>query len=804
MQLIDLEIPRESISSAIQSHIDKRLETADMHWRQAMANETSAGHESSLIDDEEWSKVLPAMISVGAIQNLKGKRDSAPCFFEGRETPALIDLRNRSAVLHHGVNLNEVMAEVLQRYLLALVMRLDPSVVQCTIIDQRDFGSAFSIASSVLNNPRIITDRHGVEQLFRELIEELTKRNRIRGHSFQFIHDYNRVHGDSSVPYHFILIASYEEDLNTETKATLARMLANDNAARAGIHFLILHQTRNSFDTVKEAFPSLPTLVATRRSKGPVILQVEDSEGLNSEDPMFSSQLSVVPHTDKAGLDALVERARRHVFTRRQENVTIPLPTSDEWETQAWKKNSANGLEAIIGKSGGQLVTFRLGAPELVHSALVGGTVGTGKTNLLHAIIVQCLANYSPDELRLSLLDYKSGTEFNVYSDVPHLYALSLGSRTKFGTDLLLHFEQEIDRRSILFKAASVNSLAGYRDKTGKFLPRHLVVIDEFQRLLGHRQLGNDAKAWLDDLIRRGRSYGFTFILSSQTLKDGSLQASTKSSIGCRVCLKLSYSDCMDFLSTENNIPSRFQEPGQAVLNNQEGRLEGNLEFRVAYYPEKRIAEFCERIATLRNPDSQAPYIYKDDDGHPKATLSLPAESDAVIIGVEEGIPPNVLCFSLDPSKGPVFCCGSGELKSQFEANLEDEIARLGCNKREVDGTSLSALIQELGTLNGQLPGVQLLILRLRQRDTVNSAIQNATKQLITSAPTKLLLMIETPSAFSDLYLDRNAAELLICLDQRSYARFGNGSELTGQAASIALFYPGESNAAIVKIPQIH
>jgi hypothetical protein len=511
----------------------------------------------------------------------------------------------------------------------------------------------------------------------------------------------------------------------------------------------------------------------------------------------------VIPHTDKAGLDSLVERARRHAFTRRQESVTIPLPSSEEWEIQAWKKNSSNGLEVIIGKSGGQLVTFRLGAPEVVHSALVGGTVGTGKTNLLHAIIVQCLANYSPEELRLSLLDYKSGTEFNVYSDVPHLYALSLGSRTKFGTDLLFHFKQELEKRSLLFKAASVSSLAGYREKTGKVLPRHLVVIDEFQVLLGHRQLGNDAKAWLEDLIRRGRSYGFTFILSSQTLKDGSLQGSTKSSIGCRVCLKLSNSDCMDFLSTENTIPSRFQEVGQAVLNNQEGRLEGNLEFRVAYYTEKRIADFCERITALHNLDIPPPYIYKDDDGHPKTTLNLPTGPDTVLIGVEEGIPPNMHSFSLDPSKGPVFCCGAGELRTQFERNLEDEISRLSCNKREVDGTSLIALIQELGTLNYQLPNVQLLIVRLRQRDAVNSSIQNATRELITSASTKLLLLIETPSAFSDLYLDRNAAELLICLDQRSYAKFGYGSELTGQAASIALFYPGESNATIVKIPQI-
>jgi hypothetical protein len=804
MQLIDFEISGESIGSAIERHIASRLETADSEWRHAMGIQTSDIQGSAFKDEEDWAKVLPVMVSVGEISPLDARNAREHPFLKARGTPALIDLRNRSAVLHHGGNLNEAMAEVLQRYLLELVARLDPSVVQCTIIDQRDFGSAFAIAGSVLKNPRVITDRHGVEQLFRELIEELTKRNQVRGHSFQYIYDYNRVHGDSSVPYHFVLIASYEEDLNTETQATLARMLANDNAARAGIHFLILHQKRESIDAIKEKFPSLPTLVASRSGNGPVRLQVVDPEGLNTQEAAFARQLAVVPHSDKAGLDALVERVRRHMHTRRLESVSIALPTSDEWQTLAWKKNSADGLEVVIGKSAGQLVNFRLGAPEIVHNALVGGAVGTGKTNLLHAIIVQCLAHYSPDELRLSLLDYKSGTEFNVYEKVPHLYALSLGSRTKFGTDLLLHFKQELERRAVLFKAAGVASLAGYREKTGEVLPRHLVVIDEFQVLLGHRQLGPDAKAGLEDLIRRGRSFGFNFILSSQTLKDASLQGATKSNIGCRICLKLSDSDCMEFLSTENTVPSRFQEVGQAVLNNQEGRLAGNLEFRAAYYPEGRIAEFCERIAAHRKPGSHAPYLYKDDDGYSKVNLELPTEPDSMVIGIEEGIPPVLHRFHLDSTKGPVFGVGSGELKVQFEANLKDEILRLGCSTREVDGKTLSTLVQELDTTDGQLPDVHMLIVRLRQRDAVNSSIQNAVRRLVTSAPTKLLMLIETPSAFNDLYLDRNAAELLICLDQRSYAKFGYGSELAGQSASIALFYPGESNAAVVKIPQVN
>lgn len=803
MQLKPLPFTAKSIAQAIPAFLNRKLAQLDAGWRHAVAKDLDRDTLAPLTDAAavDHRKDMPALVRVGTIKP-RGKSAARrlDCF-AGNDFPALLDLRQRSAVLHHGGAASAAMAELMQGYLLRIIGQLDPSVVQCTIIDQRDFGSAFAIVGSTLRNPKIVTDRYGVDDVFRTLTDDLTQRNRTRGHAFRYLHDYNRAHADSSVPYHFVLVASYEDDLADEHKATLGRMLANDNAAKAGIYFLILHQTAASLHALRQTFPQLPAITFAAADDTARTLDIVDEGGLNTADDDFARQLVVVPQFDDAALGRLAEVIRQHAHTRRVESVSIALPAADEWEAAAWKMSSADGVEAIIGKARGMPLAFRLGAPEIVHNALVGGAVGTGKTNLLHAIIVQCLAHYSPEELRLSLLDYKNGTEFNVYAGVPHLHALSLGSGTKFGTDLLQHFKRELERRAELFKQAGVTSLAGYRSRTGKVLPRHLVVIDEFQVLLGDRRLGYLAQADLEDLIRRGRSFGFNFILASQSLKDCTLSSPAKSNVGCRICLKLSESDCSDFLSVENTVPSRFQEVGQALLNNQEGRLDGNVEFRVAYYPDQRIADFCALLAA-RAPEQPAPYIYRGDDRYAKSALASATRAGELLIGIEEGIPLIPHGLALDPARGPVYCCGAGKARELFEANLADEAARNGCAVRHVDGLELEALLGEAMLAGGTLADTALLTVSLRQRDSMNPTVQSSVSQLVLSPPCKVILYVETAVAFRNLYLDRNAADFLLCFDQRSYADFGMGRELAGQPDAAALLLPGEQDAIIVKIPQ--
>jgi hypothetical protein len=607
-------------------------------------------------------------------------------YLKKTDIPAVIDFRNKSAILNSLAFDAARMTTLLQIAIINLLLNLDSKVVKCTVIDLKNFGDTFPLLNASIPNLEIISDSMEVDQFFRKMSDLLKERNKKRGFSYPYIHQYNEMNEDSAEAYHFIFISSYDTDLRDEEKKLMGRLLAGENAAKAGIYFLINFDKIVSFNAFAEEYPSLPNIYESTEGGTVKYISINDPMGLDTSENGLHNIFSVVEDKfDIEFITRLTEMCFEHLSNKIPSAIKIPLPNEDEWMEEAWLESASKGIRVPIGKSQGKLTFMALGGDEIVHNALIGGAVGTGKTNLLHAIIIQALAKYSPKELNLSLLDYKSGTEFKEYQNIPHLYAISLGPKIKFGEDLLVHFRQELERRAELFKKSSVKDLHSYREKTGENLPRHLIVIDEFQVLFSSSE---NAKSLLEDLIRRGRSFGFNFILSSQSLKDCSLSSPTKSNIGCRICLKLSESDCSDFLSIENIAPSRFDFKGQAIYNDKEGRSNGNLEFRVAYYTDSVISEFVNKLQSMAlktsiNSGLKA-FKYIEDGRLRKNDISIPRVNEHLFIGYQEGVPPVNNFINDNASLGPVVCVGVGPAREIFEENLSDELNRLDADSFQV------------------------------------------------------------------------------------------------------------------------
>ena len=96
----------------------------------------------------------------------------------------------------------------------------------------------------------------------------------------------------------------------------------------------------------------------------------------------------------------------------------------------------------------GEPQRFVMGSGRVYHG-LVGGDVGTGKSNLLHVLIIQLALRYPPEELELYLLDFKQ-VEFDAYltGRLPHARAISSRTDREFGLSMLRRFHDEIDRRA--------------------------------------------------------------------------------------------------------------------------------------------------------------------------------------------------------------------------------------------------------------------------------------------------------------------------------------------------------------------
>ena len=754
------------------------------------------------------STEVPPFIRVGRLgfepDETKSVKADRVSHLEQTNYPALIKFRDRSAVLNFSNVSHERMALFVQAYLLQSLCSLEPIVVKCTAIDLENFGGTFGLLNSAIPNLELLTTSAEVDRFFEKIPEDLRQRNKVKGYGFPYLYQFNRAHRESALPYHFIMVSCVESDISERNMAVLHKLVANNNAAKVGVYFFLIFSTEDAFRKFVESGHELVSVVEFG-DENDAKLEIVDPDGLDTSDGGQHGALMVIPDIlEEADLSHVATYCLRHLQRRQPDPVKLPLPAKVE---DLWKLSAAAGVVAPIGKTKGDQVMFSLGGRSIVHNALVGGAVGTGKTNLLHAIMAQCLGLYSPDELRLSVLDYKNGTEFAIYEDVPHLYALSLGPGTKFGQDLLASFLEEMQRRALLFKSVGAVNLDEYRTKSGQVLPRHLVIIDEFQVLLQDKKRGMESAQMLEDVIRRGRSFGFNFILSTQSLKDGALSPAAAANVGCRICLRLSETDCCNFLSTDNILPSTFEYTGQAVYNDKEGRKDGNNEFRVAFYHEAELKNFIAYISSLK--EGYAPiaerFIYHGTVVRDKHQLQVNRPDDHIYIGLEEGIPPLPKFASLDPTAGPCLIFGHGSSADVVRTNLADEF---NCTIGPGSWVEWSSADLERWYAQSVDPLIEnssprVVVLDLAPKDGLSLAVQSALPQLLAGGLCKTFIFIPTSAVARQLYIDRRSAEVAIYCDQRSFADVAYGTDMVFDKYTSAVFMSGDDMHTVLNVPSI-
>lgn len=235
-------------------------------------------------------------------------------------------------------------------------------------------------------------------------------------------------------------------------------------------------------------------------------------------------------------------------------------------------------------------------ADGLSHFALATGTTGTGKTSLLHAIILSGLATYGPDDLALYLLDFKQGVEFEVYAKyrLPHMRVVALDADQAFGASVLEELYAELQRRAKLYQELGVTNYAAARRASATPLPRYLVVLDEFQVLLNEatdRRAANRAAAVLRTFFQTARAFGMHFILSTQTLASLNLGCSMSdrdlSQVNVRIALNNSEAEFVKLFGDRVAPEARqllSREKGSGVYLVDKDAAEPDLKpFRFAY-----------------------------------------------------------------------------------------------------------------------------------------------------------------------------------------------------------------------------
>jgi hypothetical protein len=253
------------------------------------------------------------------------------------------------------------------------------------------------------------------------------------------------------------------------------------------------------------------------------------------------------------------------------------------------------GIKIPIGLHHNKTFYFRLGHGATNYHAIVGGRSGKGKTVFLDNIIAKAINIYSPDELRFVLLDLK-GIEFNDYKNIPHVHAFSSSSNVENGMKIVEFLQSNLKDREVLFNSVEAKNIVEYKKKSGKVMPRLLVIIDEFQNLFtgNYKSDGFVEDILIKQILRIGRAYGVHLLCCTQSLGDG-VRSSFLNNIPLRIAFQMTQDQSRSFLSISNTAADSLKV-GEAIYNEQDGLVSENFLVKIDHLQtddvQKLIMEF--------------------------------------------------------------------------------------------------------------------------------------------------------------------------------------------------------------------
>ena len=224
-------------------------------------------------------------------------------------------------------------------------------------------------------------------------------------------------------------------------------------------------------------------------------------------------------------------------------------------------KDSKSQISMAMGKDigGKPIITDLVRAPHM----LVAGTTGSGKSVLVNAMLLSMLLKYTPDQLRLILIDPKQ-LELANYNDIPHLLTPVVIDMTEAASSLSWCVA-EMERRYQLMSLLKVRKLNEFNKKVRaaeragkpmidplwrpndsvsisqapklKTLPMIVIVADEFADMI--MQVGKQAEELITRLAQKSRAAGIHLILATQRPSVDVITGLIKANIPVRVALRV-------------------------------------------------------------------------------------------------------------------------------------------------------------------------------------------------------------------------------------------------------------------------
>jgi len=193
--------------------------------------------------------------------------------------------------------------------------------------------------------------------------------------------------------------------------------------------------------------------------------------------------------------------------------------------------------------------------------ALVGGTTGSGKSELLVTWVSALAARYPPSQVTFLLVDFKGGAAFDAVRALPHCVGLITDLDEREALRALASLAAELRHRERVLRDAGGRDIADPRS-SGR-LPRLVIVVDEFATMLGTFPT---LHALFVDIAARGRSLGVHLVLCTQR-PAGVMRDALLANCSLRLSLRVNNAaDSQAVIGTDAAARIDAGRPGRCVL----------------------------------------------------------------------------------------------------------------------------------------------------------------------------------------------------------------------------------------------
>lgn len=413
------------------------------------------------------------------------------------------------------------------------------------------------------------------------------------GNRYKDILDYNINTPNRAEPITLLVIYDFPSGMDGRSIDLLTNILRNGN--KCGVFTVICYNSNiiySRYESIDERLEQI----------GKYCVSIDFKDGHYSLMP-YNLQISIPETLSSDEIDAFVaDYAEKSESIKKQ-----GLSFRDIISKDLFSMESSKSLKIPVGVGDGDsIVSITIGEGSS-HHGLIAGATGSGKSTLLHTLIMSSMLHYSPEQLHLYLMDFKSGTEFKIYESVklPHIQLLALDAMQEFGESILENLVSEMEKRGAMFKESGQTSLKGYTQATGKPLPRILVIMDEFQILFNdstNRKVAMNCAELTKRIVTEGRAFGIHLLMATQSTKvisDLTLSRGTIEQMRIRIGLKCGEDDARYLFSDQNDSKalSMMKGPIGTAVMNLDYTEQQNIGFRAAYCDDATQKEYLDLIS---------------------------------------------------------------------------------------------------------------------------------------------------------------------------------------------------------------